>query len=164
MVVAISLILLFQQSAIDFPSLHHPNLPKHNNTNFKENPKQKYSLITPSPPLPLNPTKTRNTDLNSHPRLITFFITSDSLLLRRPRHGADYFRVPHFEVGGTVCGGLSADLGGEATELVPSAPIKTKKGKGVGGCVEWHFGCRWGALGCRYFAAQGHKHAKKNIT
>ena len=72
------------------------------------------ALITPPRPLPIHTTEPRHRNINHHLgflpislRLLSSLSTLDrERAFRGSSHGADYFRVSHFEVGGAVCGGL----------------------------------------------------------
>ena len=55
-----------------------------------------------------------------------------------PIDQTNHFRITHFHVSGAVCGGLGADLGVGAAELVPAPAIEAEVRERVGCCVEGH--------------------------
>lgn len=98
-------------------------------------PPQDYSLIPPSPLLPVHPAKSRNPNLHLHRSHIVHPSTSSSSRpspFRGPRNGTDYFRVAHFQVRAPVRSSLGGDLGRYAPQLVPAPTVKAEKREGVG--------------------------------
>lgn len=114
-------------------------------------------LIVPSISFPINPTEASNTDLNLDLSFIpTCSCAARTLWFRRPCHCADDLRVAHLQVGGAIRAGLRADLGCQASELIPAPSIKPEKCQVICGGIERHVEWlwysvqwRWGAM--KYF-------------
>ena len=58
--------------------------------------------------------------------------------LEGPTDDAEDFGVAHFEIGGTICGGVGGDLGVQAAELIPAPAVGAEVGERVEGGVEGH--------------------------
>ena len=94
-------------------------------------------LVIPPKPLSVYTTEPRQPNLNPHLCLLLIRISPSAwgyvatsltpgFQLLGPRHGADYFRVAHLEVGGTISGCLGADLRRYTAQLVPSPAVETE--------------------------------------
>jgi len=94
------------------------------------------SLVSAPASLAINRAKARDDDADGYfgcpARAASARRAASGTGLTRPRHHAHDFGVAHLEVARTIGSGLGADLGVDAPQLVPSAPINAEQCEAVG--------------------------------
>lgn len=99
-------------------------------------------LVTSTPPLAINGAKPSNHNVHGHLCVLGLTTAAATTAARRssspPRTGlagsvddAHDLGVAHLEVTGAVGGGLGADLGMDATQLVPPAAVDAQQREAV---------------------------------